>query len=164
MKIRKGLKEDMPAVLELIQELATFEKEPEAVEVTVDDLKRDGFGESPLFYTFVAEENKQIVGVALYYYRYSTWKGKTIHLEDLIVKERMRGSGLGFALYSEIIAQGKKDGVRRIEWAVLDWNLPAIEFYKKSGARVLDDWRVAQMDEKGINTFLNINQMGDLNV
>ncbi len=164
MKIRKGLKEDMPAVLELIQELATFENEPDAVEVTVDDLERDGFGEIPLFYTFIAEENHEIVGIALYYYRYSTWKGKTIHLEDLIVKEKMRGSGLGFALYSEIIAQGKKDGVRRIEWAVLDWNTPAIEFYKKSGARVLEDWRVAQMDEKGINTFLNINQVGDLNV
>ncbi len=164
MKIRKGLKKDMPAVLELIQELATFENEPDAVEVTVDDLERDGFGETPLFYTFIAEENHEIVGIALYYYRYSTWKGKTIHLEDLIVKEKMRGSGLGFALYSEIIAQGKKDGVRRIEWAVLDWNTPAIEFYKKSGARVLEDWRVAQMDEKGINTFLNINQVGDLNV
>ena len=159
MKIRKGCKEDMPAVLELIQELATFEKEPEAVVVTIADLERDGFGESPLFYTFVAEENKQILGVALYYYRYSTWKGKTIHLEDLIVKEKMRGSGLGFALYSEIIAQGKKDGVRRIEWAVLDWNLPAIEFYKKSGARVLEDWRIAQMDEKGIDTFLNTNNL-----
>ena len=147
MKIRKGLKEDMPAVLELIQELATFENEPDAVEVTVDDLERDGFDEIPLFYTFIAEENHEVVGIALYYYRYSTWKGKTIHLEDLIVKEKMRGSGLGFALYSEIIAQAKKDGVRRIEWAVLDWNTPAIEFYKKSGARVLEDWRVAQMDE-----------------
>jgi len=90
----------------------------------------------------------------LYYYRYSTWKGKTIHLEDLIVKEKMRGSGIGFALYSKIIEQGKKDKVRRIEWAVLDWNTPAIDFYKKSGARVLDDWRVAQMDENGINEFL----------
>jgi GNAT superfamily N-acetyltransferase len=91
----------------------------------------------------------------LYYYRYSTWKGKTIHLEDLIVKEKMRGSGLGFALYSKIIEQGKIDKVRRIEWAVLDWNLPAIEFYQKSGAKVLQDWRVAQMDENGINEFLS---------
>ena len=155
MIIRKGEKKDMKAILELIQELATFEKEPDAVVVTVPDLERDGFGENPLFYTFVAEVDNQIVGMALYYYRYSTWKGRTIHLEDLIVKESMRGSGLGFALYSEIIAQGKKDNVRRIEWNVLDWNTPAIDFYIKSGARVLDDWRVAQMDESGINEFLS---------
>lgn len=154
----------MKAVLELIQELATFEKEPDAVVVTVADLERDGFGDYPLFHTFVAEvdddssdseQAKQIVGIALYYYRYSTWKGKTIHLEDLIVKEKMRGSGLGFALYSKIIEQGKLDKVRRIEWAVLDWNTPAIDFYIKSGAKVLDDWRVAQMDENGINEFLS---------
>ena len=132
----------MPAVLSLIRELATFEKEPDAVVVTVADLERDGFGSNPLFHVFVAEENDQIVGMALYYYRYSTWKGKTIHLEDLIVKEKMRGSGLGFQLYSEVIAQGKRDQVRRIEWAVLDWNTPAIDFYVKSGAKVLEDWRV----------------------
>ena len=155
MIIRKGEKKDMKAVLELIQELATFEKEPDAVEVTVVDLERDGFGEYPLFHTFVAEVENEIVGIALYYYRYSTWKGKTIHLEDLIVKEKMRGSGLGFALYSKIIEQGKRDNVRRIEWAVLDWNKPAIDFYEKSGAKVLDDWRVAQMDENGINEFLS---------
>ncbi|UPT72219.1 MAG: GNAT family N-acetyltransferase [Flavobacterium sp. JAD_PAG50586_2] len=155
MNIRKGEKKDMKAVLELIQELATFEKEPDAVVVTVADLERDGFGDNPLFHTFVAEVDGRIVGTALYYYRYSTWKGKTIHLEDLIVKEEMRGSGLGFALYSKIIEQGKIDNVRRIEWAVLDWNTPAIDFYIKSGAKVLDDWRVAQMDENGIKEFLN---------
>ena len=154
MHIRKGEKKDMKVVLDLIQELATFEKEPNAVVVTVADLERDGFGDYPLFHTFVAEVDAEIVGIALYYYRYSTWKGKTIHLEDLIVKEKMRGSGLGFALYSKIIEQGKIDEVRRIEWAVLDWNTPAIDFYIKSGAKVLDDWRVAQMDEKGINEFL----------
>ncbi len=155
MNIRKGTKEDMSAVLSLIQELATFEKEPDAVVVTVADLERDGFRETPLFHTLIGEIDGEIVGMALYYYRYSTWKGRTLHLEDLIVKEKMRGSGLGFQLYWEIIAQGKRDGVRRIEWAVLDWNAPAIEFYKKSGAKVLDDWRVAQMDEIGIDTFLN---------
>ncbi|MFN4027359.1 MAG: GNAT family N-acetyltransferase [Flavobacterium sp.] len=163
MNIRKGEKKDMPAVLDLIRELAIFEKEPDAVVVTVADLERDGFGENPLFYTFVAEvendssdseQEKQIVGMALYYYRYSTWKGRTIHLEDLIVKEEMRGSGLGLALYTKIIEQGKADNVRRIEWNVLDWNTPAIEFYKKSGAKILADWDVVQMDEQGINDFL----------
>lgn len=153
MIIRKGTAADMKSVLELIQELATFEKEPDAVVITEDDLIRDGFGTNPLFHVFVAEVGLKIVGIALYYYRYSTWKGKTIHLEDLVVKQSMRSIGIGYALYSEIMKQGKKDGVRRIEWAVLDWNTPAIEFYKKTGAKVLDDWRVAQMDEKGIAEF-----------
>jgi len=157
MNIRIGLKQDMPAVLELIKELATFEKEPDAVIVTVADLERDGFSDNPLFHTIVAEIDNEIVGMALYYYRYSTWKGKTIHLEDLIVKEKMRGSGIGFALYSEIMVQGKSDGVRRIEWNVLDWNTEAIEFYEKSGARVFKNWLVAQIDEQGIDSFLNNN-------
>ncbi|HCQ14559.1 GNAT family N-acetyltransferase [Flavobacterium sp.] len=154
MIIRKGTQSDMPAVLNLIKELAIFEKEPNAVVITVDDLLRDGFGESPLFHTFVAEVDNQIIGTALYYYRYSTWKGRTIHLEDLIVKEEKRGTGAGFALYSEIIAQGKRDNVRRVEWNVLDWNTPAIEFYEKSGAKILDDWAVVQMDETAISNFL----------
>ena len=163
MNIRRGKPEDMQAVLGLIQELALFEKEPDAVLVTVDDLVRDGFGPVPLFHVFVAEiendpidaiQGMQIVGIALYYYRFSTWKGKTIHLEDLVVKDKMRGTGLGYALYSEIIKQGKKDEVRRVEWNVLDWNTPAIEFYEKSGAKVLRDWYVVQMDDVGINNFI----------
>ena len=159
MNIRKGNPEDMKAVLELIQELAIFEKEPEAVVITEEDLIRDGFGEKPLFNVFVAEienekQQKEIVGIALYYYRYSTWKGRTIHLEDLIVKEKMRGTGLGSALYAEIMKQGKRDNVRRIEWNVLDWNTPAVNFYKNSGAKILDTWQVVQMDQDGINSFL----------
>ncbi len=155
MTIRKATEKDMPFVLELIQELAIFEKEPDAVVVTVDDLVRDGFSENPLFQCFVAEVENEIIGMALYYYRYSTWKGKTIHLEDLIVKESKRGTGAGFALYKEIIQQGKAENVRRIEWNVLDWNTTAIDFYEKSGAKVLGDWRVVHMDENGIANFLN---------
>ena len=163
MNIRRGNPQDMQAVLGLIQELAEFEKEPDAVLVTVEDLIRDGFGPVPLFHVFVAEveddssdseQAKQIVGIALYYYRFSTWKGKTIHLEDLVVKDKMRGTGLGYALYSEILKQAKKDQVRRVEWNVLDWNTPAIEFYEKSGAKVLKDWHVVQMDELGITNFV----------
>ena len=156
MNVRNATKSDMPSVLELIKELAVFEKEPEAVVVTAEDLVRDGFSENPLFECFVAEENNEIIGMALYYYRFSTWKGKTIHLEDLIVKEDKRGTGAGFALYTEIIKKGKAENVRRIEWNVLDWNTPAIDFYKKSGANVLKDWCVVQMDEKGINQFLKL--------
>ena len=157
MIIRKATKKDMQSVLELIQELAIFEKEPDAVVVTVDDLVRDGFSENPLFQCFVAEEENNIIGMALFYYRYSTWKGKTIHLEDLIVKESKRGTGAGFALYKEIIKQGKAENVRRIEWNVLDWNIAAIDFYEKSGAKILEDWRVVHMDETGIINFLNLN-------
>lgn len=155
MIIRKAFKKDMPSVLELIQELAIFEKEPDAVVVTADDLVRDGFSENPLFQCFVAEVDSEIIGMALFYYRYSTWKGKTIHLEDLIVKENKRGTGAGFALYKEIIKQGKAENVLRIEWNVLDWNTPAIDFYEKSGAKVLSDWRVVHIDDKGIEQFLN---------
>ena len=144
----------MPAVLELIKQLAIFEKEPHAVVTTVQDLERDGFCENPLFKTFIAEVENVIVGTALYYYRYSTWKGKTLHLEDLIVDEKMRGAGCGFALYTEIIKQGKLDNVRRIEWNVLGWNQPAIDFYEKSGAKVLNEWWCVQMDESGIDSFL----------
>jgi GNAT superfamily N-acetyltransferase len=156
MIIRKATKKDMQSVLELIQELAIFEKEPDAVIVTVDDLVRDGFSENPLFQCFVAEEENNIIGMALFYYRYSTWKGKTIHLEDLIVKESKRGTGAGFALYKEIIKQGKAENVHRIEWNVLDWNIAAIDFYEKSGAKILEDWRVVHMDETGIINFLNL--------
>ena len=154
MIIRKGNKNDMPAVLDLIKQLAIFENEPDAVVITSEDLVRDGFGENPLFHTFVAEVDNEIVGMALFYYRFSTWKGKTIHLEDLIVTEKMRGTGAGYALYKEIIKEGKKENVRRIEWNVLDWNTPAIQFYEKSGAKILGDWRVVHMDEEGINDFL----------
>jgi GNAT superfamily N-acetyltransferase len=153
MTIRKGNENDMPAVLGLIKELAVFEKEPEAVVVTVEDLVRDGFGPSPLFSTFVAEQDDAIIGMALFYYRYSTWKGKTIHLEDLIVTESARGTGAGSALYRAVIEQARAEGLRRVEWAVLDWNTPAVEFYQRSGARILETWRTVQMDEQGMAHF-----------
>ncbi|MFD2602201.1 GNAT family N-acetyltransferase [Flavobacterium suzhouense] len=153
MIVRKGHREDMPAVLELIKELAVFEKEPDAVIVTVEELERDGFGPNPLFNTFVAEEDGEIIGMALFYYRYSTWKGKTIHLEDLIVKEEKRGTGAGSALYKEVIKFARQEGVRRAEWAVLNWNTHAIDFYERSGATVLKDWFTVQMHEQEITKF-----------
>jgi GNAT superfamily N-acetyltransferase len=153
MRIREGTVRDMPAVLQLIKELAAFEKEPEAVVVTVDELVRDGFGSTPLFHTFVAEQDNEIIGMAVFYYRYSTWKGKTIHLEDLIVKEEKRGTGAGSALYKEVIKFARREGVRRVEWVVLNWNTPAIEFYERSGAAILNDWLTVQMNEEGITQF-----------
>ena len=156
MIIRKGIITDVNEMLRLIIELAIFEREPSAVVISTDDLKRDGFGENPLFYTFIAEIDNQIVGMALYYNRYSTWKGKTIHLEDLIVSESARGKGVGMALYKEIIKEGKAQNVRRIEWNVLDWNKPAIDFYEKTGATVLKDWCNVQINSDAIDLFLKI--------
>ncbi|MBE0424520.1 MAG: GNAT family N-acetyltransferase [Lutibacter sp.] len=152
--IREGKIEDMPSVLALIKELAHFEKEADAVVISVTDLEKDGFGNSPLFKTFVAEVDEEIVGMALFYPRYSTWKGPTIHLEDLIVKKNKRGLNIGSALYKKVIEYGHNLGVKRMEWVVLDWNTPAIEFYKKTGAYILDDWKTVQMDELAIKNYL----------
>jgi GNAT superfamily N-acetyltransferase len=156
--IRKATTTDMSSVLELIKELATFELEPDAVIVTEADLIRDAFGENPLFYCFVAELNQEIIGMAVYYYRYSTWKGKTIHLEDLIVKQAHRGTGAGSLLYQKVLQQGLIENVQRMEWAVLDWNIHAIDFYKKSGARILPDWSIVQIFPNEIKKYLNNNE------
>ncbi|GAB2763718.1 GNAT family N-acetyltransferase [Salinimicrobium soli] len=152
--IRRGKKEDMPAVLELIKELAAFEKEPDAVVTTVETLEQEGFGDNPLFQVFVAEVDGKIEGMALVYYRFSTWKGRTLHLEDLIVREEKRGSGLGNALYRKVIEYAKEQGLKRVEWVVLDWNQHAIDFYERSGATVLKDWYTVQMDEDGITKYV----------
>lgn len=156
--IRKGKAEDASAILGLIKELAFFEKEPEAVVVTVEDIKREGFGENPFFQTLIAEKEGEIVGMALYYYRFSTWKGKTIHLEDLIVKKAMRGQNIGGVLYKTLLEQAYKEKIRRVEWAVLDWNTPARDFYIKSGAKILDGWETVQMDEEGLKNFIEKNK------
>lgn len=144
----------MPQVLGLIQELAVFEKEPDAVEVTLEDLEQDGFGKNPAFHCFVAEVNSKIEGIALVYNRYSTWKGRAIHLEDLIVSEPMRGKGIGTALLDEVIKYGHNLGVKRINWEVIDWNDPAIAFYEKKGAHVMRDWDVVQLNEEGIKNYI----------
>lgn len=152
--IREGKKKDMPSVLKLIKELATFEKEPNAVVVSLKDLENDGFCDKPLFKTYVAEMNNKIVGMALFYPRYSTWKGPTIHLEDLIVSKDKRGLNIGTALYKKVLAYAYENNVRRVEWVVLDWNTPAIDFYEKSGATVLRDWDTAQITREEIATYL----------
>ncbi|HET8809198.1 MAG TPA: GNAT family N-acetyltransferase [Flavobacteriaceae bacterium] len=153
-KIRDAQKEDMHEVLLLIKELAVFEKEPEAVELTVEDLQHDGFGDEKLFTCFVAEAEGEIQGMALIYFRYSTWKGKTVHLEDLIVRKAFRGKGLGAALYKKVMEFAQENSVKRVEWAVLDWNQNAIDFYEKTGANVMKDWYLVQMDEKALGNYL----------
>lgn len=152
--VRKALKNEMPQVLKLIKELAVFEKEPEAVQVTIQELEAAGFGSSALFTCFVAEIDEVIVGMALVYFRFSTWKGRTVHLEDLIVNERYRGKGIGSLLYKKVISYAKEQGVRRAEWIVLNWNKGAIAMYKKSGATFHKDWWLVEMNEKGMDRFL----------
>jgi len=150
MLIRKGQKEDLKAVFELIMELAVYEKAPEEVENSVERMLEDGFGERKVFDFFVAEIDKQIVGTAIYYFRYSTWKGKALYLEDLVVSESFRGKGYGKALLDAIVLQAKKDNCKQVRWQVLDWNEPAIQFYKSIGADLDPEW---------INCTLNENQI-----
>ena len=151
---RLATEKDMPRVLELIKELAVFEKEPNAVEVTLDMLQSDGFNNHPKFTCFVVEVDQKIAGMALVYMRYSTWKGEVLHLEDLIVSQAQRGKNLGTMLLNEVVKYGKSLGVKRISWEVLDWNEPAIKFYERKGAKVMRDWDVVQLDEKGIENYL----------
>lgn len=153
--VRDAVQNDMKQVLMLIKELAKFEKEPNAVIINEEQLVRDGFSKNPKFKCFVAESNNEIIGMALGYPRYSTWKGMTMHLEDLIVTKSRRGNGIGSLLFSKFINYAYSLKVKRIEWAVLDWNVNAIKFYKKNGAKILSDWRVAQMDEDSIKKFCN---------
>lgn len=155
--IREAKEKDMFAVLQLIHELAVFEKEPNAVDITEDTLIEAALGSSPSIFCFVAEVDDSIVGMAIIYFRFSTWKGKTIHLEDLIVTQSMRGKGIGEALYSKVLHFAEEQGVKRVEWVVLDWNKAAINFYKKSGATILEDWHLVQMDETGLKTYLKKN-------
>jgi len=152
--IRFAKKKDVSAILGLIQELAVFEKEPDAVIVTEADLLENGFGKQPLFTCFVAEKDNIIVAIALVYIRFSTWKGKTVHLEDLIVSNDYRGEGLGTLLLDEVIKYGYSLGVKRICWEVLDWNEPAIKFYESKGATLLKDWYLVQMDETSIKKYI----------
>ena len=152
--IRKAEMEDTPAIRALIQELANFENEPNAVEVSIEDIERDGFGANPMFQVLVAETENEVAGMAFYYYRYSTWEGKKIHLEDLIVKETMRKKNIGNLLYTAVMKQAHKENVKRVEWVVLDWNTPARDFYINSGANILKGWETVQMDEDGLKTFV----------
>jgi len=155
--IRKGKKTDASEILSLIKELAVFERVPNAVIINRESIEKFGFGKNPLFKCFVAQQGKKIVGVALFYQRYSTWKGPTLHLEDLIVTEKMKGKGIGSNLYKAFLKYAHELGVERVEWTVLDWNLAAIDFYQKSGAKVLSDWRTVQMDKKTIQNYFKIS-------
>ena len=131
IKIRRAVKEDCPRLLELVRELAVYEKAPQEVTVTLQHFEDSGFGENPVWWAFVAEVDGTVEGFALYYIRYSTWKGQRMYLEDIIVTEKMRGKGLGKLLFDALIAETKEKKFSGMVWQVLEWNEPAINFYKK---------------------------------
>ena len=140
IQIRKGTETDIEQALHLIKELAIYEKAEGEVEVTPAEMLDWGFGKDKLFDFFIAIENDVIVGLALYYFKYSTWKGKCLFLEDIIVTESQRGKGIGKLLFDKIIQVSKETKVRRMEWQVLDWNEPALNFYNKYNATLDGEW------------------------
>ena len=155
--IRKANSDDVKDILRLLIELAVYEKEPDAVKLTEQELKRDGFGENPKYQCILAETDNLIVGLAFYTPRYSTWVGDTLHLEDLIVTEKMRGRGIGTILYRSFLEEARRRDVNRVEWSVLDWNKPAIDFYKKTGAIIdgLNQWKIVRMNKQTIDNYLS---------
>ncbi|MCL6216683.1 GNAT family N-acetyltransferase [Zunongwangia pacifica] len=148
-QIREAKREDMPKVLELIMELAKHENAADQVEITLEDLETEGFDHGN-FKCFVADVDGKLAGMALVYFRFSTWKGRTVHLEDLIVTESMRGTGLGGALYNQVVKYGYEHGVKRVEWVVSEGNKNAIEFYENTGADIKKNWYTVHMNENVI--------------
>lgn len=145
--IRRAKKADCPRILELIRELALYEKAPEEVSITLDHLVESGFGEKPVWWGFVAESKGIIYGIAIYYIRFSTWKGQRMYLEDIYVSEEMRGKGIGKLLFDQLIIETREKGFNGIVWQVLEWNEAAINFYKKYHANFDPEW---------VNCSLNI--------
>jgi GNAT superfamily N-acetyltransferase len=152
--IRDGKKEDLPRALELVKELALYEKAPDEVINTVKLMERDGFGPQPIFGFFVAENETGIVGLSLYYWRYSTWKGKRLYLEDIIVTESERGKGVGKILFDRTMQHALDTDCTGMMWQVLDWNEPAINFYKKYGSKIANDWLNCNLEREQINVML----------
>ncbi|MEM9413364.1 MAG: GNAT family N-acetyltransferase [Planctomycetota bacterium] len=140
IQIRTGTADDLNAVHELIIELAIFEKEPDAVKTTVESMLHDGFGRNPVFGFFVATFDETIVGLSLFYDRYSTWRGRCLYLEDLIVTEPFRRQGIGKQLFDRTLKKARDEGYRGMSWQVLDWNEPAINFYRKYGVKLDEKW------------------------
>jgi GNAT superfamily N-acetyltransferase len=151
--VRRAVKEDCPRLLELILELAIYEKAPDDVTVTLDHFSESGFGKNPVWWAFVAStpsppgegRGEAIQGFALYYIRYSTWKGQAMYLEDILVTNEMRGKGIGNLLFERLIEEAKEKKFNRIIWQVLDWNEPAINFYKKYNTRFDTGWVNCEM-------------------
>ena len=140
VSIRKGVKEDLPEVVAMIKELADYENSLDEVEITVEQLEIDGFGAHPYYWLLIAEVNGDIAGLAFYFIRYSTWKGKLLYLEDFVVKEKFRRQGIGTLLFDKLKRKVEIEGLAGLVWQVLDWNEPAIKFYEKHGAQISKGW------------------------
>ena len=146
MQIRLAAEADIPTILSLIHALAIYEHEPDAVQIGEAELRRDGFGPQPLFECIIAEDdNGEAVGFALYFPIYSTWRGPSLHLEDLFVRPEHRSRGIGKALLARVAAVAMDRGCARMQWDVLDWNTPAIDFYQSRGAIMLEPWRIMRV-------------------
>ncbi|HYK55381.1 MAG TPA: GNAT family N-acetyltransferase, partial [Flavisolibacter sp.] len=154
INIRVARKEDCPRIMELIHELAVYEKAPEEVTVTLQEFEEAGFGPQPVWKAFVAETDGLIQGFALYYIRYSTWKGCRLYLEDLLVTEEMRGKGLGKLLFDALIREAVEKGFHGMTWQVLDWNEPAINFYKKYKASLDPEWLNGSLSKEQIANLM----------
>lgn len=152
--IRKGERQDIPSVYKLVKELAEFEKAPHEVVNTVDQMKEDGFGDRRFFEFYVAESKGDIVGLALYFFSYSTWKGKSLYVDDLIVNESHRGKGIGTLLFNKIFEIAESESCGKVHWQVLDWNEPAIKYYEKLGAAFDGEW---------LNCHLTLEQVKEIN-
>lgn len=148
VNIRRAVKEDCARLMELINELALYERAPQEVTVTIQHFEESGFGEKPVWWAFVAEIDNIIAGFALYYIRYSTWKGQAMYLEDILVTNEMRGKGIGKLLFERLFSEAQEKGFNRITWQVLDWNEPAINFYKKYNAAFDGEWINCTVDVK----------------
>ncbi|HRI78625.1 MAG TPA: GNAT family N-acetyltransferase [Cyclobacteriaceae bacterium] len=154
MNIRSGKKEDLPRALELVRELALYERASHEVTNTVAKMEEDGFGPTPIYGFFVAEDERGIIGLSLYYWRYSTWKGKRLYLEDIIVTEKARGDGIGKKLFDRTMKKAIEENCSGMMWQVLEWNEPAIHFYKKYGAKLDDEWTNCSLEKEQIQKLI----------
>jgi GNAT superfamily N-acetyltransferase len=153
ISLRVAQKEDCPRLIELVNELAVFEKLPEEVTVSLQEFEDSGFGTNPVWKAFVVEDNNVIIGFALYYVRFSTWKGRRVYLEDFIVTEEYRGKGIGKLLFEQIIKETKELDYSGMVWQVLDWNEPAIKFYNKYEATIEEGWLNASLSQEQISKY-----------
>jgi GNAT superfamily N-acetyltransferase len=152
--VRKGTPADLSQVYALIQELAHYEKAPQEVTNTLADMEEDGFGANPVFEFLVAEAQGRVIGLCLYYMAYSTWKGKMLYLEDLVVTEAYRRYGVGKQLFDAFVRRSLELGVKRLKWQVLEWNDPAIAFYKKLNSSLDAEWINCNMGEQEIAAYV----------
>jgi GNAT superfamily N-acetyltransferase len=151
LNIRPATPADVPQILAFIRDLATYEREPDAVHATEADLRRDGFGSSPRFHCLIGEWDNVPAGFALYFHNYSTWRGRHgIHVEDLFVLPEHRGRGIGKALLTRVAAIAVEEGCHRLQWDVLEWNTSAIGFYEQMGATMMKEWRTMRVNHEAL--------------